>query len=227
LKGLLSQYGSAEGKWLEVGCGRGLLQDMVADYVGVDIAETVSTSLRKPFYCAPAEALPFSDGCFDGIWSYAVLEHVADPEQALAEMRRVLKPGGVLFLSPAWQCRPWAGRDYAWKPFRGLSLPDRLRKAAIPLRDTMAFRALTLVPRRLVRLAGYGLRGEPTRFRSRRLKPNFTEYRVVDADARHAMDPFEAILWFRSRGDTVRSHPGWLRALCVRTGTLVVEVRPR
>ncbi len=224
LEALLSRYGNADGKWLEVGCGRGYLQDVVADYTGVDIAATVAPLLHKPFHCAPAERLPFPDGRFDGIWSYAVLEHVENPEQALEEMRRALKPGGVLILAPAWQCRPWAGKEYAWKPYRDLPRLDRIRKAAIPIRDSVVFRSLFVIPVRLFRLLSYAIRRTPTPFRTRRLEPNYTEYRVIDADARHAMDPFEAILWFRSRGDGVRMPAGWLRGLFVRSGALVVEI---
>lgn len=225
LGALIARHANAGGKWLEVGCGRGFLQDVVADYTGVDLSESVAAFLHKPFCRAPAEALPFPDGRFDGIWSYAVLEHVAEPEKALTEMRRVLKSGGILLLAPAWQCRPWAGRDYAWKPFRELSLADRIRKAAIPLRDSVAFRAMGVVPRRLARGAGFLLRRQPVRFHSRRLTPCYSEYRVVDADALHGMDPFDVILWFRSRGDRVLSHPGWRQALAIRSGALAVEVR--
>jgi SAM-dependent methyltransferase len=197
---------------------------VVEDYTGVDVAATVSSFLRKPFHCAPAEELPFQDNRFDGAWSYAVLEHVNTPEQSLSEMRRVLKPGGLLILSPAWQCRPWAGQGYAWKPFQELSAPDRIRKALIPLRESVVVRMAVVFPRRMLRMCLYGLRRKPTSFRSRTLRPDFSDYRVVDADARHSMDPFEAILWFHSRGDRVLSHPGWVRALFVRTGPLVVEV---
>lgn len=225
LTDLIARHADARGKWLEVGCGRGFLQGVVADYTGVDLSESVASFLHKPFHCAPAEALPFPNSQFDGIWSYATLEHVADPEQALMEMRRVLKPGGMLLLAPAWQCRPWARCDYAWKPFRELSRMDRVRKASIPLRDSVAFRALWVVPRRLVRWAGFLLRRRPVRFHSRRLKPCYGEYRVVDADALHSMDPFDVLLWFRSRGDRVVSHPGWAQALAIRSGALAVEVR--
>ncbi|MGH3307276.1 MAG: class I SAM-dependent methyltransferase, partial [Nocardioides sp.] len=45
---------------------------------------------------APAEALPFGDGSFDTVVSTLVLCTVADPEGALAEVRRVLRPGGRL-----------------------------------------------------------------------------------------------------------------------------------
>jgi SAM-dependent methyltransferase len=225
LANMIVQYGNSQGKWLEVGSGRGGLQDVVGDYTAVDIAASAAAYMHKPFVCAPAEELPFPDGVFDGAWSYAVLEHVDDPERALSEMRRVLKSGGILILAPAWQCRPWAGQDYAWKPYAELGVMDRVRKALISLRNSVGFRLLTIAPRRVWRLWVYAVLRGPMRFRTRRLEPNYGEYRMVDADARHSMDPFEAILWFRSRGDRVCSHPGWRRALAVRTGALVVEVR--
>lgn len=221
----LARFGNAKGSWLEVGCGRGWLQNMVADYVGVDVAETVAAFLKKPFHCAPAENLPFADNRFDGIWSYAALEHMEDPEQALAEMRRVLKTDGLLFLAPAWHCRPWVGRDYAWKSYGELPWRDRLRKASIPWRNALVVRALAAFPCRIVRWIGCMMSRCPTRFRSRRLVPDYTQYKIVDADARHALDPFEAILWFRSRGDRILAPAGWWRTLFVRAGTLVVEVR--
>ena len=47
---------------------------------------------------ASADDLPFLDDSVDGLVSISVLEHLRDPDSALAEMLRVLKPGGVLVL---------------------------------------------------------------------------------------------------------------------------------
>jgi SAM-dependent methyltransferase len=47
--------------------------------------------------CASAERLPFPDAIFDLVLSQEVLEHVRDPFQAMREMRRVLKTGGLLY----------------------------------------------------------------------------------------------------------------------------------
>ncbi|MEL7028110.1 MAG: class I SAM-dependent methyltransferase [Pseudomonadota bacterium] len=47
-------------------------------------------------HCADARRLPFSDGEFDLVMTAHMLEHMADPDVALREMMRVLKPGGVL-----------------------------------------------------------------------------------------------------------------------------------
>jgi SAM-dependent methyltransferase len=45
-----------------------------------------------------AETLPFADGSFDVVWSWGVLPYVPDPAGALADMRRVLRPGGEVRL---------------------------------------------------------------------------------------------------------------------------------
>ena len=44
-----------------------------------------------------AHTLPFADGVFDGVICQAVLEHVADPPRVVAEIHRVLKPGGLVY----------------------------------------------------------------------------------------------------------------------------------
>lgn len=49
-------------------------------------------------YAAPLHQIPVEDGFFDAIICNAVLEHVENPEEVLAEFSRVCRPGGVLYL---------------------------------------------------------------------------------------------------------------------------------
>ena len=60
--------------------------------------------------CGSATALPFRDGAFEVVAAFDVVEHCADEALALAELVRVLAPGGRLLLSvPAYQ---WAWSDH-------------------------------------------------------------------------------------------------------------------
>lgn len=60
--------------------------------------------------CGSALALPFADESFDVVAAFDVVEHCEPESQALAEMARVLRPGGRLLLSvPAYQ---WAWTDF-------------------------------------------------------------------------------------------------------------------
>lgn len=88
---------------LEVGSGLGILAAGVASaaevrVVGVELsAAQVARSprgVRTDYVQGDAHALSFGDGVFDLVYARYVLEHVADPGAVLAEMRRVLRPGG-------------------------------------------------------------------------------------------------------------------------------------
>jgi SAM-dependent methyltransferase len=72
-----------------------MLSERVTEYVGVDrVGE-----LTRPTIVGTAEALPVPDGSFDVVLCTMVLEHVVDPRKVLAEVRRVLEPGGRLVLT--------------------------------------------------------------------------------------------------------------------------------
>ncbi len=67
-----------------------------SEYLGDELAGgTVVDGLRHE----NAEQLSFEDGSFDFVLSAEVLEHVNSPQRAIAEIYRVLRPGGELFLS--------------------------------------------------------------------------------------------------------------------------------
>lgn len=184
---------------LEIGSGRGYLQDVARNYTGLDISPSVARFYHKPFVVGSATAMPFPDNSFDGVWSIWVFEHVPNPEQALREARRVTRDKGVLFLFPAWNYTPWAAEGYAVRPYSDFGPAGKLIKASIPLRSSSVFRIMTALPIRIVRtfVARYG----PTRLRYRRLTPNYEKYWVADSDAVNSIDSHEAMLWFLSRGD--------------------------
>ncbi|GMQ78949.1 MAG: hypothetical protein BMS9Abin02_1498 [Anaerolineae bacterium] len=226
LSTFLKRYQLANCRCLEVGTGRGAFQGLVADYYGIDIAFSAGIYISFPFAVASATGLPFSSDSFDGVWSITVLEHVPQPESALEEMWRVLKPGGYLYLAPAWQCRPWAANGYQVRPYSDFSVRDKLIKASIPIRNSVAFRSLSIFPRRLHQALMYKRNRQPTQFRYRELEPNYECFWQSDSDAVNSMDPFQAYLWYVSRGARCLSYTSLKSALMGRNGPLIFQ-KPR
>jgi len=98
------------GPVLDVGCGPAghvgrFIADLGARVVGVDLAPrslTVARRLNDPslrFVAADMRALPFARGACAGIVAFYSLIYEADPTAALAELRRVLRPGGALLVA--------------------------------------------------------------------------------------------------------------------------------
>lgn len=207
---------------LEVGSGRGAFQNIVPSWIGVDLATAAGAFARKPFLTASATALPFRSNSFDATFSIAVLEHVPNPQRALEEIARVLRPGGVAYLAPAWHCRPWAAAGLHVRPWRELTWMERMEKATIPLRESLAFRALPTAAFRVLRELALQAGGELD-FRYRRLRPNLEFFWCADSDACNSMDPHEMIAWFLSRGFRSPSHPDLLSRLMVRHGPVILQ----
>jgi SAM-dependent methyltransferase len=112
--GLLDRFGRRKkvaGRLaLDVGCGTGLNLDHLAKLatpVGTDYYEEALQFCRErghTMLCkADAVELPFADGYFDIITALDVVEHLDDDVAALAELCRVLRPGGIALVSvPAY-----------------------------------------------------------------------------------------------------------------------------
>lgn len=101
LEGLAEFFPRLGGDVLDVGCGRKPYRDLVPArrYVGVDIDTPVTSQLAAADVFYDGRMLPFADESFDAVLCSQVLEHVFTPEAFLAEIRRVLRPGGVLLLA--------------------------------------------------------------------------------------------------------------------------------
>lgn len=103
---------------LDCGCGPGSITLGIAEKVmpggvtGIDMggAQLVEArerarrlGVRAEFQEASVYDLPFQASSFDGVFSHALFEHLAHPQEALKELYRVLKPGGFIALrSPDW-----------------------------------------------------------------------------------------------------------------------------
>jgi SAM-dependent methyltransferase len=94
---------------LDAGCGVGwgtaLLAERAAAATGVDISPLAISEARRRHGNAAEFAegdlcrLPFADAAFDAVVSFEAIEHVVDVDAAFDEMRRVLRPGGLLVVS--------------------------------------------------------------------------------------------------------------------------------
>jgi ubiquinone/menaquinone biosynthesis C-methylase UbiE len=100
------------GHVLDWGCGWGQVTALLReagvettafDYRGDAEAPGVMRLDRFPdievHISAEPVALPFEEGSFDTVLSCGVLEHVPDPEGSVAEIRRVLRPGGTFYVT--------------------------------------------------------------------------------------------------------------------------------
>ncbi len=100
---IAARLGSMSGRRvLDVACGTGEWLDYFrrggAEVAGIDLSrKAIDVCLKKfpgsDFHCGPAETLPFADNSFDLVTCMGSLEHFLDKPRALAEMRRVAKPG--------------------------------------------------------------------------------------------------------------------------------------
>ena len=90
---------------LEAGCGTGLILDRLrqagARVTGIDLSAGMLSHAKRrqlPVAQASVDALPFPDATFDRACSFKVLAHVPPIRATLAELARVVRPGGLMVL---------------------------------------------------------------------------------------------------------------------------------
>lgn len=111
-------------RWLDVGCGNGAFTEMLAERCapeslqGLDpseeqlaFARTRPASRLAEFHQGDAMALPFPDDRFDAAVMPLVIFFVPDPAKGVAEMARVVRPGGIV-MAYSWDM-PGGGFPYA------------------------------------------------------------------------------------------------------------------
>lgn len=121
--------GPLEGlRLLDVGCGDGAFLVEAARkgavVTGVDASEAMLTVARRriadhgvtaDLHQGDAQELPFDDAAFDVVVAVTILCFLHEPQHAVAEMSRVLRPGGRLVIGELGRWNTWA----AWRRIRG------------------------------------------------------------------------------------------------------------
>lgn len=113
---------------LDVGCASGLFLEAMQQYGGWKVegvelneaaAHATSARLNVPVFAGPVERAHFEDNSFDAVTMWDVLEHLHDPVVQLRSLRRIIRPGGALFVRlpdadsylRAFCGRYWVGYD--------------------------------------------------------------------------------------------------------------------
>jgi len=150
---------------LEIGCGRGAgaalihrnfhSRRMVAfdlDFRMVQMAANYRFHGRRPAWgVADATALPVTSGTVDCVFGFGFLHHVPDWRQALREVRRVLKPGGIYYMEELFPesyqnaITSWLLVHPAQDRFRGPDLHRALDDTGFTILDRLEHRWLGIL----------------------------------------------------------------------------------
>ena len=161
---------------LDVGSGTGanlrLLNGLgFADVTGLDASDEAVRFCAEKHLCSVGQgdvcALPFPDAAFDLVLATDVVEHIEDDDKALAELARVLRPGGRALLTvPAFPSL-WGLQDevsHHRRRYRKEDFLRRVARAGLVPRTSFHFNYLLFVPiwlaRQLIRLLGIRLDSE-------------------------------------------------------------------
>jgi ubiquinone/menaquinone biosynthesis C-methylase UbiE len=126
-------------RWLDAGCGTGAFTQLLLDKCAprqvaaldpsadqIAYARTTQAAKTVNFQVGDAQSLPFADGEFDAASMALVITFIPEPAKALAEMKRVVKPGGMI-------------GTYVWD-FLGGGSPQQ------PLREAVEAMGVTVSP---------------------------------------------------------------------------------
>ncbi len=136
------------GACLNAGCGEGLYVPFLESFAGISQIENIDltdpgplrmrySDPRNRFTAGSLTELPFPSATFDCCLCSEVIEHIEDHERAIAELARVLKPGGLLLASVPQIPAPWdpahVRQGYRFDKFKDML--ERARFQVLARRD--------------------------------------------------------------------------------------------
>ena len=98
---IITRMARGGGSTLDVGCGTSVILQSLNHAIGLDVQQNKLRYMRRygvPLVRGSVMALPFADGAFDCVVCSQVIEHIPDDPAVLAELGRVVRPGGLLVL---------------------------------------------------------------------------------------------------------------------------------
>lgn len=102
LQSCMARYLKRDDRVYDLGCGTKPFSDFFSEnkisYVGIDVIDGFY-GVTTLDVVGTADAVPLADSVADAVVSSQVIEHLPDPEAAIEEARRVLKQGGLMFVS--------------------------------------------------------------------------------------------------------------------------------
>lgn len=231
VKGLIAEYNLPEdAKILEIGASVGFNHSCHPNYLGIEYSQTAVNIAKHrfgnkvPVIAGDATNLPIDSDSVDFIFSFATLEHIPRIDAALDEIDRVLAPGGLAYLAPAWNCRPWTVSKIEYLPYSELRFMQVLGRWLIPLREWMVVRFLVAFPYRIFdELFFRRLNG--VRYRELNPDPDLINRfgHESDDDAFVSIDAHAAMMKFRRLGFEILSHNTFVKRIFCRGDPILIQ----
>ena len=161
---LLDAYAPDRGVLLEAGSGGGLFASILQEHgwrvVATDLAPDAARfarahGVRHAIAMDAATGWPFADDSAEALVMLDVLEHIEDDTAALAEVRRVLRPGGIAVVSvPAyqWLFSSWDAYNEHYRRYTGTRLRKCAQAAGLEVLRLSYWNAVSLPPAICLRL---------------------------------------------------------------------------
>lgn len=149
---------------------------------------------------ADACSLPFKDASIDVIYTHTFLEHPLRPDLVLSEIHRVLKPGGYVIHSDAWNCRWWQSYGIVGvKSLSAMTIKEIIIYVGAKITEFKLIRQPLIIFKRAINLFFYSNQ-KSVSLKYGKLNPNYNLHLYCDEDAASSIDPLNVSLFYTSRG---------------------------